>query len=80
MEYGLGKLPFKIQTFITHKYYTAEKKFNQNNGTRFGFNAIALKDIYVVVVVLCDLETNSHSMRSQGFRLPTTFCAEHKGH
>ena len=40
-------------------YYTAhlKKKFDLNYGKRHGFNFAALKDIFVVVLILCDLKT-----------------------
>ena len=38
-------------------------------------NVTAVKDVCVVIVILCDLETYLHSKRFLGFRVSTSFCA-----
>ena len=54
----------------------SENNFNQNYGTSFGFNVIDANEVYVVVLIYCDLKTYSHSMKFPGFRLPTSYCAD----
>ena len=52
VEYDLGKLPFKIQTFVTHLFYNIHgNNFNQKYGTRFGFrsNVIAADEVVVLI-------------------------------
>ena len=67
VQYGLGKLPYKIQTFITRIFLNMwENNFNQNYGTRFGFKVIAVKNVCVVVLVLCHLK---HNRTSWDFRV-----------
>ena len=52
MEYGSGKLPFKIQTSIPHLFYNIRKiiliKIIEQD---FGFTVIATNELYVVVLI-----------------------------
>ena len=36
---------------LSHIHYIQENNFNQNYGTRFGFNVIAANEVYVAVLL-----------------------------
>ena len=74
VQYGSENLPFRLQTAVTYLLYNkCDNDVNQNYGTRLGLDYVALKEVCVMALILCNLKTCSHSLKFRGYRYPTSF-------